>query len=522
MRPRERFFKVQALFDCKIRSCKSLMAIKKNILKQKVIRKAIFLSLFLTAFIFNDLKSQPSRTHPSAYSDFVFSQTTSKKDTVVYYRYVSDWWFGFLGGLNLNMYFGNLQIPRNPFKDPDLNNFLIDFPSGFGTGLYFGLKGDWLPKNEDWGASLQVVFVDYRNTETKSEIYPDLLSTHWILNANYHYITISPSARYNLPVTGLHLLGGLDFDILASSKQGMNQAFVNGAEIEYVAKLPSKAKPFRFGGHVGVGYDLLAADINKRIRAFFTPYLTLQAGTNVYSDFGSSRNTVLARLGLQVRFGVDELITDTLRFDPYYQEPPQFLASLSEELIIFKGFAHKPLIAGALSELKMKEWEPIGAAESIAEIPVAEEEIIAELPTSEEIVEEESDENLVVIQEGQGRERRIILKTNSKESFSFARSNTTQLTTAMRQYLDRIADYLKRNPSARVRVVGHSDDLGTVEENERRARERADNVVNYLLRNQIHRRRILDDSKGSRDAAVSGFTETARRANRRIEITIIQ
>lgn len=92
----------------------------------------------------------------------------------------------------------------------------------------------------------------------------------------------------------------------------------------------------------------------------------------------------------------------------------------------------------------------------------------------------------------------------------------------MKLYLNKIAEYLKRNPNTRIRVVGHSDDLGSTDDNERRARERADNVVNYLVRNNINRRRILDDSKGARDAAVAGFTETARSANRRIEITIIK
>nr|HPO62625.1 OmpA family protein [Candidatus Kapabacteria bacterium] len=138
-------------------------------------------------------------------------------------------------------------------------------------------------------------------------------------------------------------------------------------------------------------------------------------------------------------------------------------------------------------------------------------------PSIKELVEEE-----VIIPEGPGRERRIILKFDDIQSFSFPRSNSTQLTEGMKLYLDKIADYLKRHPNARIRVVGHSDDLGSTDENERRARERADNVVNYLVRNKINRRRILDDSKGARDAAVAGFTDAARRSNRRVEVTIIR
>jgi len=511
---------------------------KNNILKRLMNKKVLFI-FFLIALFFNDLKSQTNYTLPSPYSDFVDTRTLPNKDTVVYNRKIGEWWFGFLGGLNANLYFGNMQIPRNPYRAPDVNNFYIDFPTSIGTGLFFGLKGDLIPKDKDWGVSLKIILLDYRNTEFESAIYPDSLKTRWRINAGFNYLTISPSMRYNLPITGLHLLGGLDFEFLTSSKFDMKQVFVNGSEIEYVGNLPTSAESFRFGGHIGIGFDMFAADINKKVRAFLTPYLTLQAGTNVFTNYSSSRNTVLARIGIQVRFGVDEVKTDTLYYDPYYEEPPQFLASVREEGIAFKGFQYE-YEALAISSLKMIEEPVLAAAETVKPLPPIQiseekkeikEETLAEMTTTGEVVEEsvatsptlkEMNEDVVIIPEGPGRERRIVLKMDSEENFSFQRSNATQLTASMRLYLDAIAEYLKRNPNARIRVVGHSDDLGSTDDNERRARERADNVVNYLVRHNINRRRILDDSKGARDAAVAGFTETARSANRRIEITIIK
>ncbi len=505
---------------------------KKYILNQYNNKRIFFIILFLTVLFFCDLRSQTNYTLPSPYTDFVDTRTLPNKDTVVYNRKISEWWFGFLGGLNTNLYLGNMKIPRNPYREPDVNNFYVDFPTNTGTGLFLGLKGDWLPKDKDWGISLKILFLDYRNSDVESAIYPDSLQTRWKINSGFNYITLSPSVRYNLPITGFHLLGGLDFEFLTSSTIEMKQFFVNGSDIEYVAKVPASAQSFRFGGHLGIGYDMFAADINKKVRAFFTPYLTLQGGTNVFSNYGSSRNTLLARIGIQVRFGVDEVTTDTLYFDPYYEEPPQFLASVSEEGTAFKGFKYE-YEALAIGTLTMIEEPVIAAEATVVEIPPVQEseENLAEFPTTKEIVEEakikspsikELVEEEVIIPEGPGRERRIILKFDDIQSFSFPRSNSTQLTEGMKLYLDKIADYLKRHPNARIRVVGHSDDLGSTDENERRARERADNVVNYLVRNKINRRRILDDSKGARDAAVAGFTDAARRSNRRVEVTIIR
>jgi OOP family OmpA-OmpF porin len=81
---------------------------------------------------------------------------------------------------------------------------------------------------------------------------------------------------------------------------------------------------------------------------------------------------------------------------------------------------------------------------------------------------------------------------------------------------------MKENPSSEIRIVGHSDNMGTPEQNQRRSVQRKDKVVNYLLSKGIDRFRILDRGEGDRRPIADSKTAEGRRKNRRGEITIVQ
>jgi outer membrane protein OmpA-like peptidoglycan-associated protein len=106
--------------------------------------------------------------------------------------------------------------------------------------------------------------------------------------------------------------------------------------------------------------------------------------------------------------------------------------------------------------------------------------------------------------------------------YEFPTSEATQLTGELKSYLDAVAKYLQENPSAEIRVVGHSDNIGTAEENQRRSVIRKDRVVRYLLAKGINRYRILDRGEGDRKPIADTRTAEGRKKNRRVEITIIQ
>ncbi|MFC2130017.1 OmpA family protein [Bacteroidota bacterium] len=103
----------------------------------------------------------------------------------------------------------------------------------------------------------------------------------------------------------------------------------------------------------------------------------------------------------------------------------------------------------------------------------------------------------------------------------FPTSSSAELSGDMIQYLDKIFEYLKNNPNSSLRIVGHSDDQGTFDQNDKRARERATNIADYLAKKGIPMFRLLANGKGAIEPVASNKTEEGRQKNRRVEIKIV-
>jgi len=116
----------------------------------------------------------------------------------------------------------------------------------------------------------------------------------------------------------------------------------------------------------------------------------------------------------------------------------------------------------------------------------------------------------------------INMETNRLKFFEFPTPAATDITPRLKSYLNSVAKYMKENPSSEIRIVGHSDNMGTPEQNQRRSVQRKDKVVNYLLSKGIDRFRILDRGEGDRRPIADSKTAEGRRKNRRVEITIVQ
>lgn len=84
-----------------------------------------------------------------------------------------------------------------------------------------------------------------------------------------------------------------------------------------------------------------------------------------------------------------------------------------------------------------------------------------------------------------------------------------------------IADSLKRSPAAyKINVVGHADDSGSPEYNERLAESRARSVSALLGSNGISMDQIAVSSFGSKRPLVTNTTAEGRQLNRRVDIFI--
>ena len=406
-------------------------------------------------------------------------------DTVMTTRSYGEWWFGITGGVNGDLYFGDFFLPERPYLPVDDLNLMIDFPSSLGAGLFLGLFGEWIPVKSNWGVNLNIFLLDFRSSSTESEPDNELFNTHYQSTYSNYYISISPSAVYNTSIDGLHLYGGFDTEINISSIITHRKTFDNSAEIDHDMRFDSSSFASRFGFHFGAGYDILIGYMKNNMRALMTPYIMLHGGTNSFTDYSSSRNQLMVRAGVSIKIGFDNVERDTLLFDPNYKPPTAIIASaLNDEEIEFLY----PKQAFEPSEL------------AVVQKPVTPEEPSIAVATAELDAKEE-----------------LFIPPNDAKRITF----NSNLTNDDKQYLDALADYLKRNTRTRIAVRGYSDGLGTLQEITKKSRDRANVVFDYLVNvKKANRTQVLVSGEGNIPSVGDDRTSAGRAANRRVEIQI--
>jgi outer membrane protein OmpA-like peptidoglycan-associated protein len=115
----------------------------------------------------------------------------------------------------------------------------------------------------------------------------------------------------------------------------------------------------------------------------------------------------------------------------------------------------------------------------------------------------------------------VIIYENYNMVFNYSTSSSVEIPDSLKNLLPSIVKYLKKNPNSIIQIMGHSDDSGTMEENQERSMKRAENVANYLKSKGIKEIRILTMGKGALEPIASNDTEAGRQKNSRVEIRII-
>ena len=99
----------------------------------------------------------------------------------------------------------------------------------------------------------------------------------------------------------------------------------------------------------------------------------------------------------------------------------------------------------------------------------------------------------------------------------FFDSNRATLTTESSGRLDRVVEYMTHKPSARLRVAGHTDNVGNPRDNQSLSERRAQAVREYLIAHGIDGGRIEAVGYGDQQPVAPNDTEEGRQKNRRIE-----
>ena len=80
---------------------------------------------------------------------------------------------------------------------------------------------------------------------------------------------------------------------------------------------------------------------------------------------------------------------------------------------------------------------------------------------------------------------------------------------------------LKENPSVRIQINGHTDNIGKPADNLKLSNERARAVINYLSSNGIDAKRLSFRGYGDTQPLADNNTEEGRARNRRTELKVI-
>lgn len=111
------------------------------------------------------------------------------------------------------------------------------------------------------------------------------------------------------------------------------------------------------------------------------------------------------------------------------------------------------------------------------------------------------------------------LKEKKKLSLNSVRFdiNSSELLSDSLPVLNQIADFLKENPSYKIKITGHTDLTGDLSLNKILSLERAEAVRTYLFQKGISRTRMIADGKGSTEPIIANQEVESNRINRRTE-----
>lgn len=100
-------------------------------------------------------------------------------------------------------------------------------------------------------------------------------------------------------------------------------------------------------------------------------------------------------------------------------------------------------------------------------------------------------------------------------------TNKTDILPASRQPLNELYEFLSENPSMRVRIIGHTDAVGSDEANLRLSQGRCDSVKKNMSDRGISESRMETSGRGETEPIDTNDTAEGRANNRRVEFEIL-
>ena len=87
--------------------------------------------------------------------------------------------------------------------------------------------------------------------------------------------------------------------------------------------------------------------------------------------------------------------------------------------------------------------------------------------------------------------------------------------------MDKLLALLAENPKLKVQITGHTDNVGSEQDNLKLSKQRAQVVLAYLTGKQISAERVIAKGMGAQEPIADNDTPNGRALNRRTEMLVL-
>lgn len=113
------------------------------------------------------------------------------------------------------------------------------------------------------------------------------------------------------------------------------------------------------------------------------------------------------------------------------------------------------------------------------------------------------------------RDDLLRVSVSSEASFDFDKS---EIKPEFRPTLDKVADVLRGDQTLQIRIVGHTDSVGSETYNQQLSENRARATADYLISSGVSATQIETEGRGELEPRASNENAAGRAQNRRVEI----
>lgn len=103
----------------------------------------------------------------------------------------------------------------------------------------------------------------------------------------------------------------------------------------------------------------------------------------------------------------------------------------------------------------------------------------------------------------------------------FFATNKTNILPSSNPALQELYQLLSEHPEIRIRIIGHTDDVGKDDYNQRLSEGRAASIKKEMVKRGIDAKRIETEGRGEKDPIVPNDSSEHRQMNRRVEVEIL-